>query len=69
MAADLITPASGIVTQINDFLILQSSDFGQLQPITDDPFNQGWMVVVQTSKPAEINSLLTAQQYLSDLEG
>jgi glycine cleavage system H protein len=68
MAADLITPISGIVTQVNDILMVQSSDFGQIEPINDDPFGQGWMLVVQPSQPAELNSLLTPQQYLSGLE-
>lgn len=64
MTADLITPVSGKIIEINDFLIaLARQGTALISPINDDPYNSGWMIVVQLSKPAELTALLTAQNY------
>jgi glycine cleavage system H lipoate-binding protein len=34
-----------------------------LEPVINDPYNSGWMIVIQMNKPAELNALLTAQAY------
>jgi glycine cleavage system H protein len=65
MTTDLISPVSGQVIAMDNYLVVQSNDFGVLAPLSDDPFNSGWMVVVQISIPNELKSLLTAQAYVS----
>lgn len=63
MTADLLTPVSGLVIEIDQFLLAQSSDFGAIPQINEDPYNSGWMVVIQLNKPQELTRLLTWQKY------
>ena len=64
LSADLSSPVSGTLVQINDFLIeLAKLGSAGISPIDNDPYNSGWLVVVQLSKPSELNSLLTPQAY------
>ncbi len=63
MTADILSPVSGIVTEVDSFVLAQSSDFGNIPQINDDPYNSGWLVVVQLSKPQELTDLLTWQKY------
>jgi glycine cleavage system H protein len=65
MTADLITPVSGQVMAMDNYLVAQSQDFGVLVPLSEDPFNSGWMLVVQLSNPSDLKSLLTAQAYVN----
>ena len=63
IAADLPSPVSGTIVQVNTFLkgwMLQ----GQIiQPLVIDVYNTGWVLAIQLSKPNELKALLTAQQY------
>jgi glycine cleavage system H protein len=59
---DVINPISGTVIQINDFL-LSFNKSTEIEPLMNSAYNEGWLVVVQMSKPDELKSLLTAQQY------
>ena len=54
MNADLITPVSCVITQTNNSVIAY---------ITNDPYNSGWILVIQLTKPEELKSLLTSQNY------
>ncbi len=54
MNADLITPVSGKIIQTNSSVTAR---------VTEDPYNGGWIIVVQLSKPEELKSLLTPQKY------
>lgn len=54
---DLITPVSGEVIEINESLA------DQPEKVNEDPYGQGWMVVVKLKDPGEINSLLSAADY------
>lgn len=54
---DLITPVSGEVIEINESLA------DQPEKVNEDPYGQGWMVVVKLKDPGEINSLLSASDY------
>jgi len=65
LTADLISPVSGIVVQINPLVVgIVDTGDGALVDL-GDPYNRGWMMVVQLTKPAELNNLLTPQQYAS----
>jgi glycine cleavage system H protein len=63
ISADLISPVSGTVIQINDFLLTLMNQGTVLEPVINDPYNGGWMLVVELSKPDELKALLTAQSY------
>jgi glycine cleavage system H protein len=66
LSTDLTSPVSGTLVQINNFLIAQSGQGAVIFPTNDDPndaYNSGWLVVIQLSKPSELNALLTPQSY------
>ena len=54
---DLITPVSGEVTEVNAGL----NDAPE--KVNQDPYGEGWMIVVTMSNPAELDSLLSAADY------
>ena len=39
----------------------------QPELVNRDPYGQGWMIAIQPSKPAELDALLTADQYAAHL--
>ena len=55
--SDVYAPISGTVAEVNDRLA-QNPEI-----INDDPYGDGWMVRVTMSDPAEVNQLMTAEQY------
>lgn len=61
--SELISPVSGAVVQANEALK------DQPELINDNPYDQGWMIVVKMSNPAELNSLMSAEQYEAYLQG
>jgi glycine cleavage system H protein len=69
MAADLIGPVSGTVTETN-YLVIGIVDTGD-SFLSDfaDMYNRGWMMVIRLSKPAELNGLMNANQYAKLVEG
>ena len=54
---DLITPVSGEVIEINESLA------DQPEKVNEDPYGQGWMIVVKLKDPGEIDALLSAPDY------
>jgi glycine cleavage system H protein len=54
---DLITPVSGEVTEVNEDLNAAP------EKVNQDPYGEGWMIVVTMNNPAELNSLLSAADY------
>ena len=61
--AELISPVSGEVIDINDTL---ESDPRQ---VNMDPYGDGWMIRVKLHDPEEIDSLLTPQEYIVYITG
>ena len=57
--SDLYSPVSGKVVEVNHLL---ESEPGV---INQDPYGQGWMFVVELSDTDELDSLLSADEYLS----
>lgn len=53
----IYTPVSGTVVRINTDL----KDHPEV--VNSDPYGKGWMVVIELSKPAEVDQLMTAAQY------
>lgn len=57
-SAELVSPVSGTILKINDTL----RDAPEL--INSDPYEAGWMLVVQLSNPAELDALMSGEAYI-----
>jgi glycine cleavage system H protein len=60
-ASDFYAPISGTVIAINQ----KVSDEPAL--VNQDPYGAGWLVKIKASNPSEINNLLNAEQYQSEI--
>lgn len=56
-ASDLYAPVTGEVVEVNGELVEQP------QAVNDDPYARGWMIKVRVTDPAQLEDLLTAEQY------
>ena len=56
--ADLNSPVTGNVVEINTAL----NDNPEV--INTDPYNDGWMIKVELSNPAELDDLMKAAEYI-----
>ena len=56
--SDLYSPASGTVAEVNKSL--------EVEPgiINRDPYGEGWMLVIELDNPNDLDSLLSADEYL-----
>ena len=55
--SDLYSPVSGEVTEVNQEVV----DRPEL--VNQSPYEEGWLVRLRLADPAEVNGLLTAEQY------
>jgi glycine cleavage system H protein len=55
--SELFIPVSGQLVKVNDALR------DAPETINTDPYGGGWMLVVQLRDPAEVDRLMTAEQY------
>jgi glycine cleavage system H protein len=55
--SDLFMPVNGTVTEVNPALADDPA------AVNGDPYGKGWMVRVKLDDPAEVEHLLTADQY------
>ncbi|MBT1076580.1 glycine cleavage system protein GcvH [Geobacter grbiciae] len=55
--AELYAPVSGAVVEVNDEL--ESAP----EILNDDPYDGGWIAVVELADPEELKSLLSAEDY------
>ncbi len=53
----IYSPVTGTVTQVNE----QLQDHPEL--LNQDPYGQGWMVVLDLANSDEVNALMSAEQY------
>ncbi len=60
--SDLFSPVSGRVVERND----QLEDAPEL--VNQDPYGEGWMVVIEPSDPSEVDDLLDADAYRRQVE-
>lgn len=60
--ADLYAPVSGQVVEVNDEL----ADAPEV--INDDPYDGGWLLVIEMSDPEELKLLMSADDYLIQTE-
>lgn len=61
--SELTSPISGEVVEVNEAL----KDTPEL--INDQPYKDGWMVTIKMSNPAELDSLMSADEYKQYLQG
>lgn len=61
-ASDLLAPIGGEVVAINEELV----DRPEL--VNEDPYEGGWMVKVQPDDEAQLDGLMTAEQYSAHLK-
>ena len=55
--SELFSPVTGKVTAVNDELAKKP------ETVNSDPYGAAWMIEVQVANPAEIEALMTAEQY------
>ncbi len=55
--SSIYSPVSGKIVQVNTEL----GDHPEY--LNKEPYGQGWIVVIELSKPAEVDGLMTASQY------
>jgi len=60
--SELFAPVSGKVVEVNDPLT------DAPETINEDPYEEGWMIVVQPSDPKEAESLMDAAAYRAFVE-
>lgn len=56
-ASDLFSPLSGEVTEVNEGVANDPA------LVNSDPYGEGWMVRIKPADPAEMDKLMTAEQY------
>jgi glycine cleavage system H protein len=55
--SDLNAPVSGKVTEVNEEVI------SNLDLISNDPYDEGWLIKISISDPTEFDSLMTKKDY------
>lgn len=61
--SDMFMPVSGTVLEVNAAL----EDTPEI--VNKDPYGEGWMIKISIEEPAELNDLLTADQYKELISG
>ena len=61
-AADVYSPVSGEVVEINEALP------DSPETVNTDPYGQAWMIKVELSDGSQVDALLNAEAYASDIE-
>lgn len=59
--AELYAPVSGMVVEVN----LEVTDSPEI--VNDDPYDGGWLLVVEMSDPEELKLLMSADDYLEQV--
>jgi len=53
----VVSPVSGTITEVNEDL----ADSPEI--INEDPYGNGWLVVLEMSDPSELNDLMSRSEY------
>ena len=61
--SDMFMPVSGTVLEVNAKL----EDTPEI--VNKDPYGEGWMIKISIDNPAELDDLLTAEQYKELISG
>jgi glycine cleavage system H protein len=60
--SDLYAPVGGVIAAVNEPLSRDTD------PITKDPFGQGWLVKIRVAPGTTLDGLLTLEQYQKQIE-
>jgi glycine cleavage system H protein len=60
---DLISPISGVVEARNEAVL------GSPEELQNDPYGEGWLLLVRPAQPAELEDLMDADAYRRKVEG
>lgn len=60
---DLLAPISGVVQARNEAVIASPEE------LQNDPYGEGWLLLLQPSEPAQLDDLLEATAYAAKVEG
>ena len=60
--SELFSPLTGKIVEVNDPL----SDAPET--VNDDPYEEGWMIVIEPSDPKELDALMDAKAYRAFVE-
>ncbi len=55
--SDIFSPVSGVIVERNPILEKQP------EMVNEDPYGEGWMVVIELSDPSEVDDLMDAAAY------
>jgi len=61
-ASDMYMPLGGEITEVND-AVPDNPDM-----LKEDPYEEGWIIKIRVSNPAEFNELMDAREYKKFLE-
>ena len=61
--SDLYTPVAGTVTEVN------ASVENEPELINSSPYSEGWMIKISPSNVADIETLLTSEEYKNLIDG
>lgn len=56
-AADVYSPASGVITAVNELLS------GSPETVNSEPYGDGWLFELELTDPEELDDLLDADEY------
>ena len=59
--AELYAPISGVVAEVNGEVV------DSPEVVNDDPYDAGWLLVVELSDPEELKLLMSADDYLDQV--
>jgi glycine cleavage system H protein len=62
-ASDIYSPVSGEIVEVNKTV----ADNPAL--VNTEPYGNGWFYKIKLSNPAEVNSMLTPEQYSAQIGG
>ena len=62
-ANDIYSPVSGVVTEVNSLIVADPAQ------VNSEPYGAGWFYKIKLSDPAELKTLLSAEQYKAQIGG
>ena len=60
---DLLAPVSGVVEARNEAVLASPEE------LQNDPYGEGWLLLIRPSDPAELDTLMDAAQYAAHVQG
>jgi len=60
---DLLAPVSGVVEARNEAVLANPEE------VQNDPYGEGWLLLIRPADPAQIETLMDAEQYATQVQG